>query len=85
MPGVFQNGDRAIRARIAVTAFDLAHQADDDPYVNDPGISPDAPYHHEHVFAECMERLFALQLGVNWQEYDVACAALDIETIDEVE
>ena len=61
----------------AITAFDCAHLDDDDPYVDDPGPSPAAPYHKEHVFAETIERLMALELGPsNWQEYDAALLAL---------
>lgn len=60
----------------SVKSFDLQHQADDDPWVNDPGHCPEAPYHKEHVFAECLERLFALELGVNWHSYESACLAL---------
>lgn len=60
-----------------VTAFDKAHLSDDDLWVNDPGLCPDAPYHREHVFAECIERLVAQELGVNWQDYELACLAMD--------
>lgn len=64
-------------AEEAITAFDMAHLADDDPWVDDPGHCPQAPYHREHVFAECLERLFAAELGVNWQEYEAAIAVVD--------
>jgi hypothetical protein len=60
----------------AVTDFDLEHVADDDPWVADPGHCPDAPYHNEHVFAECVERLMARELGRNWREYEAALGAL---------
>lgn len=63
----------------SITAFDKQHLADDDPWVDDPGHCPDAPYHREHVFAECIERLFAFEIGVNWQEYEAALGALDAE------
>jgi hypothetical protein len=55
----------------SVTMFDLAHLDSDDP-----GSLPDAPYREEHVFAECVERLMALELGRDWKEYDAALAAL---------
>lgn len=58
-----------------VQAFDEAIP-DDSPYIDDPGHDPAAPYHREHVFAECLERLFAAELGVNWREYERACEAL---------
>lgn len=71
--------DRGI-TEARVTTFDLQHTAPDDPWVDDPGLCPDAPYHQEHVFAECIERLVAQQLGVNWQDYERACLALDGKT-----
>jgi hypothetical protein len=49
---------------------------DDSPYADDPGHDPTAPYHKEHVFAECIERLVAAELGVNWQKYEERCDAL---------
>ena len=54
-----------------IMAFDLAHLDTDDP-----GNIPDAPYHRQHVFADCLERLFAREMGVNWQEYEAACLAV---------
>src|SRR5579863_6201874 len=59
-------------AEADVTAFDKAHLD-----LDEPGEDRRAPYHKEHVFAECIERLVALELGVNWQDYEVACLALD--------
>ncbi len=59
----------------AITAFDMAHLTGE--WSDDPGHCPDAPYHREHVFAECLERLFAAELGVNWQAYTAAIEALD--------
>lgn len=37
---------------------------------DEPGDDPRAPYRKQHVFAECIERLVAQELGVNWDEYD---------------
>ena len=51
-----------------VYAFDVAN-AD----LDDPGSSPKAPYHKEHVFSENIERLVAAELGVNWAAYGDAC------------
>lgn len=48
-----------------IKAFDEAN-----PDSDDPGTMPEAPYHKEHIFAECLERLVARELGVNWEEYD---------------
>lgn len=56
----------------AVTDFDMANLESDDP-----GSLPDAPYHREHVLAECVERLMARELDRNWQEYEAALLALE--------
>lgn len=58
-----------------ILAWDKA-VPDSSPYASDPGHDPSAPYHREHVFAECVERLVAFELGVNWQEYEKAIDAL---------
>lgn len=58
-----------------VTKFDLAVEPDGQ-WADDPGHCPDAPYHKEHVFAECVERLMARELDRNWQEYDAGLKAL---------
>lgn len=60
-----------------ITAFDMAHLDDDDPWVDDPGHCPDAPYHREHVFAEIIERLMAFELDRNWQKHEAALNKLD--------
>ncbi len=54
-----------------ILAFDMDH-----PEADDPGHLPNAPYHKEHVFAECIERLFAQEIGLNWQAYDKAAEAM---------
>jgi hypothetical protein len=46
-----------------VLEFDL-NVPSNSPYANDPGFDPGAPYHTEHVFADCVERLIAPQLGM---------------------
>lgn len=58
---------RGIKEEV-IKAFDEAHLDSDDP-----GSLPDAPYYNEHVFAECIERLVAREMGVNWDEYAAAC------------
>ena len=40
------------------------------------GADPNAPYHSEHVFAEIVERMLALELGVNWERYTAAVREL---------
>lgn len=55
----------------AVTQFDLAFEAArSDGNTDEPGHDPAAPYHHEHVFAEAIERQVAAQLGVEWNSYE---------------
>lgn len=46
-----------------VDNFDYSSQADE------PGASPDAPYHHEHLIAEDIEKKVAAVLGVDWEQY----------------
>ena len=36
----------------------------------EPGHDPRAPYREYHVFAECIERLIASRMGVDWEAYD---------------
>jgi len=54
-----------------VTAFDVAFEkrrvaGNDD----EPGDDPNAPYYKQHQMATAMEKLMAVTLGVNWQEYE---------------
>lgn len=51
-----------------VMAFDVAH-----PELDDPGSDPRAPYYREHMFAENIERMLALELGVDWTAYGAVC------------
>ncbi len=48
----------------AVLDFDLSVPTDSQ-YSDDPGFDPTAPYHTEHVYADCMERLIAPYLGIS--------------------
>jgi hypothetical protein len=34
------------------------------------GDDPEAPYHRQHIFADAIERLVALELGVRWDPYE---------------
>ena len=51
-----------------VTKFDLefekTHMLNEEP-----GEDPKAPYHKEHIFVECLERLLAIELGIPWKRY----------------
>lgn len=42
----------------------------------EPGDADSAPYHDEHVLAECLERLLAQEMGVRWRHYEDAIAEL---------
>ena len=43
---------------------------------SEPGDHPDAPYRKEHFFATNIERMIALELGVDWKLYDKAVMSL---------
>lgn len=58
-----------------VLNFDLAVPADS-PYADDPGFDPAAPYHKEHVYADCMERLVMPLLGASFMDTWVAAEKL---------
>jgi len=38
--------------------------------VAEPGLSNNAPYHNEHMFATMMEKKLAEELDINWDEYN---------------
>lgn len=60
-----------------ISAFDIEFEKNRKPgNEEEPGDQPEAPYHKEHVFAECLERLMARELGVNWQKYTDAVMSL---------
>jgi len=46
------------------------------PQLIEPGESPLAPYHQQHVTAEIVERIAAQAMGVNWQDHDALIDAL---------
>jgi len=57
----------------SVDTFDIAYEVKrQDGDDSEPGDDPSAPYYQEHQFATCVERLLALQLGVDWKTYDAA-------------
>ena len=41
----------------------------------EPGHDPRAPYRLEHILAECVERLIACHMGLDWDAYDTAVEA----------
>jgi hypothetical protein len=63
-----------------VTDFDIAYERDRaEGDVSEPGDSPAAPYQKHHQFASIIERLLAVHLGVNWQEYEAKINSLSSE------
>lgn len=51
-----------------VDAFDMGPGAD----LDEPGMSPDAPYRAQHMTATKIERCLADAMNVDWLEYNVA-------------
>jgi hypothetical protein len=57
---------------VEVRAFDLWWEEEarkGNVYYDEPGDDVRAPYHWEHIFAILVEKMVALQLGVDWGEY----------------
>jgi hypothetical protein len=50
----------------SVDAFDSGPGAE----LDDPGLSPDAPYHKTHMEADVIERAFIIFSGNDWAEYE---------------
>lgn len=61
----------------SIDAFDMEYEskrvAGD---YSEPGDSPSAPYHREHVFATEIEKKVASELGVDWEGYCRECDKL---------
>lgn len=55
-----------------VSAFDIEYERNRavDDTDSEPGDDPHAPYYREHQFATNVERQLALELDVNWNQYD---------------
>ena len=54
----------------AVSAFDIEYEKNrPEGDESEPGDHPDAPYRKEHFFATNIERMIALELGVDWKLY----------------
>jgi len=66
----YRNKQLGITTR-QVDEFDLSH-----PELDDPGLSPAAPYHKTHMEADALERLAILFFGEDWVEYEAAAAKL---------
>lgn len=55
----------------SVTAFDTS---DYGLSLEDPGSSPKAPYHKEHMIALKIEKILCKEMELNWEEYEKALA-----------
>jgi hypothetical protein len=53
-----------------ITKFDIESGLDD------PGLSPDAPYHRQHMEADALERMCIVMAGEDWVEYENAIESL---------
>lgn len=64
----------------SVTEFDIKFERDRANGLHgedeEPGDDQEAPYKREHFFATNLERAFALEMGVDWKDYDDAVMSL---------
>lgn len=61
-----------------ITNFDKQYEIERKYGVLDePGNDPRAPYYKEHQFATKIEKLFAEELGVDWDEHNKLIAKFD--------
>ena len=51
-----------------ITKFDT--KLVEEKYIKDPGTSPKACYHKEHMFATKIEKMLCKELGIDWKVYD---------------
>ena len=56
----------------AVDAWDMGPGKE----LEEPGDDPRAPYHREHEFASCVERLLAHEFDIEWNGYEDPLDAL---------
>jgi hypothetical protein len=57
-----------------ISAFDI--QFEEEGRGGEPGDDPEAPYFEYHQLAGKIEKIFSRMLGVDWYDYDKACADL---------
>lgn len=59
-----------------VSKFDIDH-----PELDEPGDSPNAPYHEEHMIATSIERKLCCGLNIDWQKHEdwVSDAVAEVE------
>lgn len=65
--------DRGISEE-SVSSFDISN-----PELEDPGLSSDAPYHAEHMFATSVEMLLVAELGVDWNVHNEKLESLYLQ------
>lgn len=54
----------------SVDMFDIAFEEARQPgNLDEPGNDPRAPYRRQHLIAELVERLVAMEAGVNWEDH----------------
>ena len=54
-----------------ISAFDIEFEKNrEEGNVDEPGDNPNAPYRKEHSFAINIEKQLAIELNVNWADYD---------------
>ena len=57
-----------------VDAFDMKYEDDRDAGLHgpdeEPGMDPACPVYRQHRFADAIERLTALEAGVDWSSYE---------------
>lgn len=63
-----------------VTAFDMKFEQEREKGLHgptdEPGDDPAAPYFQQHQLATNVEKYLAIQLGVDWEEYDAKVNSL---------
>lgn len=55
-----------------IQAFDEQWAQDHPNSSDEPGNDLKAPYHDQHVFSDCIERLLCHKLGIPWSEHEAA-------------
>jgi hypothetical protein len=63
-----------------IDAFDRQFEKDRDAGLHfadeEPGFDPEAPYFREHALATKIERMLAIEMGIDWDDYTKRVNAL---------
>ncbi len=63
-----------------VDEFDFKFEAARRPgNTDEPGDNPECPVYREHQIATAVERLLAVELGVDWNDYERECQRFNLE------